>query len=433
MSEDRTTELAAKDKTYLWHPFTPMTDWMAPEHEPLIIEEGRGAMVIDSRGREYLDGNSTIWTNIHGHNHPHITRAIQRQAEKIAHVSFLGSTNSVSINLAEKLVGLFPPNTLSRVFYSDDGSTAVEAGLRMALQYFQQNGEAERSKFLSFDQAYHGDTLGAASVGGIGSFHGAVQRAGFPTVRVRNLAEFREMMQEHAKTLAGVVIEPLIQGAAGMQVWPEGMLPHLRHWCEQTGAFLIFDEVMTGFGRTGTMFAGEREGVTPDILALAKGLSGGTLPLAATLVNERIFEGFLGPVETMRTFYYGHSYTGNPLGCAAALANLEVFEREQTLEKLQPKIRHMTQLLCTLAENPHITLPRQCGFICAFDLVDSTGSPYPFGAQQGARVCLAARKHGLLTRGRGNAVFLLPPLVTSEEQLDHAFQALQLAIEEVCD
>ena len=428
----RTSELRATDKQYLWHPFTQMRDWCAPEHDPLVIAEGRGSLLIDTEGAEYLDGNSSIWTNIHGHSHPKIVAALQRQAAKLAHSSFLGFTNEPAIRLAEKLVALFPDNTLTRVFYSDDGSTAIEVALKMAVQFRQLTGHPERCRFAAFDRAYHGDTAGAASLGGIAAFHDRFAPLSFPVVQVSDLPALEALDPATTASLAGIVIEPLIQGAAGMRTWPRGLLRDLRAWCDRHGVFLILDEVMTGFGRTGKMFACEHENVVPDFIALAKGLTGGTTPLAATLTTEKVYEAFLGDYAEMKTLFYGHSYCGNPLGCAAALASLEVFEEERTLENLPPKIHRLGELLCDLAADPHVGAVRQCGFMAGIDVVQADGAPYPWQDQTGTRICLAARAHGLLTRPIRDTLVLMPPLCFTEAELQRAAAALQAGIGEVC-
>jgi adenosylmethionine-8-amino-7-oxononanoate aminotransferase len=425
-------QLRQADKRHVWHPFTQMRDWCAPGHEPLVLVEGRGSTLVDAEGREYLDGNSSIWTNIHGHSHPKIVAALREQAGKLAHSSFLGFTNEPAVRLAEKLVALFPADTLTRVFYSDDGSTAIEVALKMAVQYHQLTGHPEHCRFAAFDHAYHGDTAGAASLGGIAAFHERFAPLSFPVVRVTDLAALEALDRDSVASLAAVVIEPLIQGAAGMRTWPSGLLRDLRAWCDRHGVFLILDEVMTGFGRTGKMFACQHEEVVPDFIALAKGLTGGTMPLAATLTTERVFEAFLGDYAEMKTLFYGHSYCGNPLGCAAALASLEVFEEERTLERLQPKIRHMGELLCDLAAEPHVGAVRQCGFMAGVDVVRSDGSPYPWQDQTGARICVSARRHGLLTRPIRDTLVLMPPLCFTETELERAAGALRTGIREIC-
>ena len=410
-------ELIAADKAHAWHPFTQHRDWCAPDHEPLVLTEGEGAVLRDSGGREYIDGNSSIWTNLHGHRHPKIDAAIRAQLDRVAHTSFLGFTNPPAALLARELVELWPAGTLTRAFLSDDGSTAIEVALKMAAQYWQHTRQPQRTRFVAFANAYHGDTMGASSLGGIATFHGRFSAWQFPAEHVASLDG---LVALDATTIAAVVIEPIIQGAAGMRLWPRGMLAALRQWCDAHGVLLILDEVMTGFGRTGKMFACEHEGVIPDFIALAKGLTGGYLPLAATLTTERIFEAFLGGPE--RTLYYGHSYTGSQLGCAAALANLAIFREERVLEDLQPKIAHLAALLDGVRALPQVTGIRQCGFIAGIDVV-----------RDGARVCLAARRHGLLTRPIRDTVVLMPPFCITDAQLAAAVGALVAAIHEVLD
>lgn len=421
-----TAALARLDKAHLWHPFTPMADWCAEDHTPLVLVRGQGAWLEDSEGQRYLDGNSSIWTNIHGHNHPVITGAIRDQLERVAHVSFLGTTNPPAITLADRLVSLFPKDTLTRVFLSDDGSTAVEAAMRLAIQFRQLQGEPSRTRFIAFDNAYHGDTLGAASIGGIGAFHRPVAGHSFPVTRISDPDDLGPM-----NDVTAVVIEPLMQGAAGMRPWPPGLLRRLREKCDSAGVFLILDEVMTGFGRTGTLFACEQEQVVPDFLCLAKGLTGGTIPLAATLTTEHVFRAFLGPVEAGRTFYYGHSYSGNPLGCAAAVANLDVFRDERVLETLQPKISCLRSLLASLSSHPFVHETRQCGFIAGIEIRHPDGSPFPWHERTGHAVCLAARRHGLLTRPVLDTIVFMPPLCTTEEELALGISAIRSAIEDI--
>lgn len=421
--------LIAADKAHTWHPFTQMREWCAPEHEPLVLVSGKGAVLRDSEGREYIDGNSSIWTNLHGHRHPKIDAAIRAQLRRVAHTSFLGFTNPPAIQLAAELVALFPRSTLSRVFFSDDGSTAIEVAAKMALQYWRQRGQPERRVFVSFRDGYHGDTLGAASLGGIELFHG---RFGARGLLVEHVASMEGLGNVKAEDVAGVVIEPMIQGAAGMRLWPPGMLTDLRTWCNVHETFLILDEVMTGFGRTGRMFACEHEDVIPDFIALAKGLSGGYLPLAATLTTEDVFDGFLGEFDEQKTFYYGHSYTGNQLGCAAALANLAIFREERTLETIATKSRHLARRLRRLSKHSHVAEIRQCGFIAGIELRRDGRNAFPSDELIGAKVCLAARKHGLLTRPIRDTIVLMPPYCITNAQLERAVSAISKAIVEVC-
>jgi adenosylmethionine-8-amino-7-oxononanoate aminotransferase len=436
MVPDDLARLTAWDKSHAWHPFTQMQDWTAPEHQPLFITHGEGVWLVDHAGRRYLDGNSTIWTNLHGHRHPHLDAALREQLGKIAHVSALGFSNEPATRLAKALVELWPEGTLSRVFFSDDGSTAIECAVKMALQYHQLAGHPERVGFAAFENAYHGDTMAAATLGGIGTFADRFRRFGLTTHHFPGLAELEQVPSALSDTLAAVIIEPLIQGSAGMQTWPAGMLAGLRRWCDGRGVLLICDEVMTGFGRTGRMFACEHEGVVPDFLCLAKGLTGGYLPLAATLTTERIYGAFLGRYEELKTFFYGHSYTGNPLGCAVALASLEVFKTGHTLARLQPKIELMRQLLEELAaRHPrHVGAVRQCGLIAGIDLMENAAEAraFPWQEQTGARVCLAARAAGLLTRPIRDTLVLLPPLCITEEELKLAVSALSHGITSVC-
>lgn len=427
-------DLIRLDKQHLWHPFTPMRQWCAEEHEPLVLAEGRGCVLVDHEGREYLDGNSSIWTNIHGHGHPTITGAIKDQLDRAAHTSFLGFTNEPAIRLAKELVDLFPGGKLPRVFYSDDGSTAIEVAVRMALQFWRQNGSPQKRVIVAFDRAYHGDTLGAASLGGIPLFAGAANELGYEVLRVSSLDELKKISGEQAGRIAAAIIEPLIQGAAGMRLWPQGMLRGLDAWCRERDVLLVLDEVMTGFGRTGKMFACEHEGVVPDFIALAKGLTGGTMPLAATLTTERVFDGFLGEPGEGRTFFYGHSYCGNQLGCAAALANLQVFRDEEVLQQLPAKISMLKSLLAELLDSPHVAEVRQCGLIAGIDLARSRQPFVPFPPEQamGAKVCLAARTHGLLTRPILNTIVLMPPLCVSDGELTKMVSAIRESIREVC-
>ncbi len=409
------TDLISLEKRHLWHPFTPMRQWCAEDHTPLMLVEGHGCTLRDQFGNEYLDGNASIWTNAHGHNHPAINAAITAQLGKVAHTSFLGFTHEPAIRLAKELVDLVPGGRLTRAFFTDNGSTAIESAVRMALQFWKQNGRPQRDTLVAFDRAYHGDTLGAASLGGIPLFKGSGNDFGYRVVTVSSVEELAAL---DADPIAAVIIEPLIQGAAGMRLWPKGMLKALDAWRQAHDVFLILDEVMTGFGRTGRMFACEHEDVVPDFLCLAKGLTGGYLPLAVTLTSERVFEGFLGEPHEGRTFFYGHSYAGSQLGCAAALASLRVFREDRVLEQLPAKITRLGELMANL---PGF---RQCGMIAAMT-VDSPDLTV------GAKICLAARKHGLLTRPIGNTLVLMPPLCVTLNEIERMVAALRAALAEV--
>ncbi len=430
-AEWNTAALIAADKRYVWHPFTPMGEWCAPDHEPLVLVRGKGALLWDSKERQYIDGNSSIWTNIHGHNHPHINAAIARQLELVAHTSFLGFTNPAAVRLAEAIVGLFPARTLTRVFFSDDGSTGIEAALRIVEQFWRLRGSS-RAQFIAFRDGYHGDTAGAAALGARAMFGGEGGEWRPPVRQIGSLAELTALPTAAVKQIAAVVIEPLVQGAAGMKLWPKGTLAALRAWTKGRGILLIVDEVLTGFGRTGTMFACDQESVFPDLMVLGKGLSGGYLPIALTLLSEEVFEPFSAGSSRERTFFYGHSYTGNSLACAAALASLELFSREPVLELLETKIAFLQAQAVKLRQMPWIQDVRQCGFILAIEL--STPRPASIDACALAQaVCLEARRHGLLTRPIRNNIILMPPFCITKEQLRQSVTALRAAILRVCE
>jgi adenosylmethionine-8-amino-7-oxononanoate aminotransferase len=418
MSTWDTEKLVSDDKKYVWHPFTPMEPWCAPEHEPIVLVEGEGAILRDSRGREYIDGNSSIWTNIHGHNHPRINAAIRAQLERVAHTSFLGTTNPPAIELAREIVQLFPEEKFGRVFYSDDGSTGIEVALRIVSQYWRLKG-SKRRFFVSFRDGYHGDTAGAASLGAAAMFSSALGGWDIPVERVGTVEELSKLADR--EPIAAVVIEPIIQGAAGMKIWPKGTLRQVRDWCDSDGALLIADEVMTAFGRTGNMFACEHESVLPDIYVFAKGLTGGYLPLALTLITHEVIAPFHSSAADA-TLYYGHSYTGNALGCTAALASLAVFRDERTLESLPPKIARLREQLQSIGKLPGVQEARSVGMIGAIELLDKTLA---------AQVCQNARVRGLLTRPIRNVVVLMPPLSISPTLLGEALTILHQSVEEI--
>ncbi|CBE67551.1 MAG: adenosylmethionine--8-amino-7-oxononanoate transaminase [Candidatus Methylomirabilis oxygeniifera] len=428
----RSRRLQQDDKRYVWHPFTQMQDWLQERHP--IIERGEGSTLIDVDGRSYLDGVSSLWVTVHGHRNAVIDQAIRTQLGKIAHTTFLGLSHPLAIDLARALVRIAPKG-LTKVFYSDNGSTAVEIALKMAFQYWQQRGGAFRRKrrFIALEEAYHGDTLGAVSVGGIDLFHQLYRPLLFPIRRIPSpyrapwdrrrrpdpLVRLGSMLARHHDQTAGLVMEPLMQGAAGMLPSPPGFLKAVRSLCSQYNVLLILDEVATGFGRTGTMFACEQEGVAPDLLCLAKGLTGGYLPLAATLATQQIFDGFYAPYGEKKSFFHGHSYTANPLACAAALANLQCFRRERTLERLQPRIAFLRRELESLRLLPHVGDIRQVGFMVGIELMQdpARGEPYPYEAKIGIRTILDARRRGLIIRPLGNVIVLMPPLSISRTDL----------------
>jgi adenosylmethionine---8-amino-7-oxononanoate aminotransferase len=408
-----TEQIAQIDRRYLWHPFTQQRGW--EEEQTPVIERAEGTDLIGTDGRRYIDGVSSLWCNVHGHRHPGIDRAVREQLDRVAHSTMLGLTHAPAAQLAERLVELAPPG-LERVFYSDSGSTATEIALKMAFQYWQQQGGpgARRTSFVSLVNAYHGDTVGAVSVGGIDLFHSAYGPLLFECHRVSpgDAAELEALLDERGEEIGAVIMEPLVQGAAGILVQPPGYLGAVRELCDRHGILLICDEVATGFGRTGTMFACEQERVSPDFLCLGKGLTGGYLPLAATLTTQRVYDGFLGAHEDYRTFFHGHTFTGNPLACAAGLASLEAFESESTLLRLQPKIRLLAEMLEGVAAMPEVAEVRGRGFMVGVDL----GEHDP-ALRMGHRVTLEARDRGAIIRPLGDTVVLMPPLAISKADL----------------
>jgi adenosylmethionine-8-amino-7-oxononanoate aminotransferase len=408
-----TAELAAADRQHLWHPFTQQQGW-CEEEPPLVIDHAEGTNLYDTDGNAYIDGVSSLWCNVHGHRHPAIDAAVRSQLGRVAHSTMLGLSHEPAIELAERLAGIAPPG-LTRVFYSDSGSTAVEVALKMAYQWWVQRGERGRTGFICLENAYHGDTLGAVSAGGIETFHSLYRPLLFDTwhAPAGDAEALGRLLAEHGESVAAVVLEPLVQGAAGMLMQPPGYLRRVRELCDEHGVLLICDEVATGFGRTGRMFACEHEGVSPDLLCVGKGITGGYLPLAATLTSERIYDGFLGDPEQLRTFFHGHTYTGNPLACAAAVATLELFEREQTLDLLQPKIELLARMLAhRVSVLPAVAEVRQRGFMVGIELNSSDPS-----ARLGHRVTLNARRRGAIIRPLGDVVVLMPPLSITEADL----------------
>src|SRR3954454_12576308 len=400
-----TEQLAALDREVLWHPFTQMQGWQ--EEEPILIYGAQGTTLTDTEGRRYIDGVSSLWCNVHGHGHPRIDSAVREQLDRVAHTTMLGLSHPPAVQLARKLLDV-APDGLSRVFYSDNGSTAAEIALKMAFQYWQHRGDHERTSFVYLRNSYHGDTIGSVSVGGIDLFHHLYRPLLFEgfCVEPGDAQALSDLLDEHRDRIAAVIVEPLVQGAAGIHVQPEGYLRAVRDLCDDHDVFLICDEVATGFGRTGTMFACEQEGVTPDFMTVAKGLTGGYLPLAATLTTERVYEGFLGEHAEFKTFFHGHTYTGNPLACAAAIATLEIFEEERTLETLQPKIELLWSALHEVVEPlPTVAEVRGRGFMAGIQLTD-----FPLEARIGHQVTLAARERGAIVRPLGDVIVLMPPL-----------------------
>jgi adenosylmethionine-8-amino-7-oxononanoate aminotransferase len=449
----RQDRLADWDRQFLWHPFTQMREW--EREPPLIIARGSGSYLIDTEGRKYLDGVSSLWVNVHGHRHPVLDRAIRDQLTRIAHSTLLGLSNPPAIRLARELIRLAPPG-LTKVFYSDNGSTAVEVALKMAVQYWRQREPqaGPKRRFLRLQLAYHGDTVGAMSVGGIDLFRDRFRSLLFPTLSAAPpycyrcplgltypscamacLDPIERILKRRHQDLAGVIIEPLVQAAAGMVTAPPGYLARIRRLCTRYRVLLIADEVATGFGRTGRMFACEHEGVTPDLMAVSKGLTGGYLPLGATLATDKIYDAFLGDYAEWKTFFHGHSYTGNPLGCAVALANLSVFRKERTLVRMSRGIAALRRLLRPLSRLSHVGDVRQRGYMVGIELVKDRASkaPYRLTDRIGHRVTMEARRRGLIIRPLGNVLVLMPPLTVTFRDLARMVTILYESIEAVTE
>jgi len=446
-----TEQLRQWDKRHVWHPFTQMQEW--ERDEQIIIVKGEGCWLIDTDGRRYLDGVASMWTNVHGHCRRELNEALKEQVDRLEHSTLLGLASEQSIILAARLAEITPPG-LDRFFYSDNGSTAMEVAVKMAYQYQVHGGWPERSRFITFRNAYHGDTLGAVSVGGIGIYHTTFKPLMFETVQapapycyrcelgcnknscsVECADALEELMKINAGKVAGLVIEPLLQGAGGMIVQPAGFLKRVRELCDRYDILMIADEVATGFGRTGTMFACQHEDVIPDIMAISKGIAAGYLPLAATVTCDKVYSAFLGSYAELKTFFHGHTFTGNPLACAVALKSLQLFEQDNLLAELQPKIARLKLGLDNIGSMPHVGDVRQCGMAAGIELVENkeTGIPYPWEQQIGITVCLEARKRGVFTRPLGNTIVIFPPLVISNSELDMLLDVLQESIRVVTD
>lgn len=442
-----TQDWIEKSKKYLWLPFTQMKDY---DENPLIIESGEGIKLKDINGKEYYDGFSSVWLNVHGHRKRELDEAIKKQLKKIAHSTLLGMTNVPATELAEKLVQVAPEN-LTRVFYSDSGAEAMEIALKMAFQYWKNIGKPKKQKFITMSNGYHGDTIGAVSVGSIDLFHQVYGPLMFESLKVpvpdvyRSVSEDPEqcrdeslhilesLLQEKHEEIAALSIESMVQGAAGMVVLPEGFLAGVRKLCSAYDILMIVDEVAAGFGRTGKMFACEHENVQPDLMAAGKGITGGYLPIAVTYTTEEIYEAFYDDYETLTTFFHGHSYTGNQLGCAVAIENLRLFESECVIEQVNEKAEYVKELLKEIAALPHVGDVRQLGLMCGIEIVYSKEKkePFPFESRIAYHITLKMRELGMLTRPTGDVVVFMPPLASTKEELKEMIDIIRKAIVEV--
>jgi adenosylmethionine-8-amino-7-oxononanoate aminotransferase len=430
------TSLQEKDKRFLWHPYTQMQDYA--QRDLLLIDRAEGILLFDQQGKRYFDTISSWWCIVHGHSHPTITEKIRVQLARLDQVLLAGASHEGAILLAEQLVRLAPPN-LSRVFYSDNGSTACEIAIKMSLQYWRQVGQPDRCQLVGIERGYHGDTIGAMSLGGVPEFHGPFARLLFPAHRLPSPYCYRcpvdlkqetcdcqclqplvKLLSEQGTQIAALIIEPLIQAAGGMIVYPAKYLQKLAALTMEYGVHLIFDEVATGFGRTGTMFALEQAGVAPDFLCLSKGLTAGMLPMAVTLTSEEVFQAFYADYAAGKTFFHGHTFSGNPLAAAAALGSLQVFSEEQTLAGLSAKIDHLQARMRRFADLPWVGDLRQIGLISAMELVKDkeTKAPYDFHERVGWPIYLAGLELGLLLRPLGNVIYLWLPLSVTLAEID---------------
>lgn len=444
------TQLSKWDRQYVWHPFTQMQEW--EQEVPLIIEKAKGSYLYDIHGNKYLDGTSSIWVNIHGHRHPAINKAIRDQLNKVAHSTLLGQASPPSILLAKELVKIVPKG-LTKVFYSDDGSTALEVALKLAIQYWRQQRppSSKKKKFVHLDLAYHGDTAGSMSVGGVKLFHERFRpltvnsisidapycyrcpmKLTYPSCQMACINPLEQVLVNRNEEIAGVVFEPMVQGVAGMITQPPGYVSRVRELCTNHNVLMIADEVATGFGRTGKMFACDHEKVTPDLMAVAKGLTGGYLPLAATLTTDKIYQTFLGEYDEYKTFFHGHSFTGNALGCAAALANLKLFRSENTLAKVKIRSRQLQTLLNPVSEMPMVGDIRQCGLMVGIELVKNkkTRQPFPLTARVGQKIASECLHRGLLIRPIGNLLVLVPPFCLTSKNLTDLVNILTQSLTE---
>ncbi len=438
-------DLVAKDRRHVWHPFSQMREYLALP--PLMIVGGRGGWLIDAEGREYLDGNASIWTNVHGHRDPDLDEALRRQLDAVAHTTLLGHAHGPAAELAAELVREAPAG-LGKVFFSDNGAGAVEVALKQSFQFWQLRGLHDKTGVIGMRGAYHGDTFGTMSVGDSGFFHGRFWPWCFGAEhfvaphceefggQVReadataSLASLRKLLARDADRTACVILEPSVQGAAGMRLQPPGFVRAVSAVCAEHDVHLILDEVFTGFGRLGSVLVSKQEGVTPDFLCLAKGLSAGYLPLAATLARDEIHDAFLGAHSSGRAFFHGHTFTGNPLACAVALESLRKLRALIGDGTLARRAACFGREIARLAGHPHVAGLRQRGFAAAIDIRKADGSAYDPDLRAGLQVCLRARAHGLILRPLGDSLLVVPPLCLSEEEIPELVRRTRAAIDD---
>lgn len=446
-------EWIEKDLKYVWHPDTQMKQYEGADFKPVLIERGKGIYLYDSDGNRYIDGVSSWWVNTLGHSNPRLNKVLTQQAEKIEHVLLADFTHKPAVELAQRLIEL-AGEPFSKVFYSDDGSTAVEVAIKMAYQYWYQKGKPEKKHFVSMTESYHGDTLGSVSVGGIDIYKKIFSPLVFETLKVSApycyrcpkcctqgdcalecFSEVEELFEKRHNEIAAMIVEPLVQGAAGMRVYPCEYLTRLRKLCDKYDILLIDDEVAMAFGRTGKYFAFEHAGIKPDIFCVAKGITAGYIPLAATITTDKIYNAFYDDFSSLKTFYHGHSFTGNPVACAIAVENLKIMQEERIVENLTPKINKLKSCLEKFKALEHAGDIRHIGMIGAIELVKNkkTREPYPFTDRTGHRVFKSALKKGAVLRPIGNVIYFMPPLIITEEEIEELTDIAFSAIKEVTE
>lgn len=443
------SDLQKRDLNHVWHPCSQMKDY--EDLPPIVIKKGKGIYLYDENDKEYIDAVSSWWVNLFGHSNERISKALADQAFQLEHVIFANFTHEPAVLLSEKLVQLTPYG-LNKVFFADNGSSAIEVALKMSFQYHLQKNKPKKTRFLALTDAYHGETLGALSVGGVDLYNKVFRPLLLDTVRAQGPNCFRcpfnersescnvpcisyveEKLKEHHQELSAIIIEPLIQAAAGMKMYPPGYLKQLKELCEKYDVHLIADEVAVGFGRTGTMFACEQAGISPDFMCLSKGLTGGYLPMSVVLTTDEVYDAFYDDYETMKAFLHSHSYTGNPLTCRVALEVLKIFEDEKVLDQIKEKGAYMRELaIRTFEGHPFVGEYRQTGMVGAIELVKDkeTKEPFPSKDRVGYQIYKIALEKGLLLRPLGNILYFMPPYVITKDEINIMIEKTNEAIRE---